>query len=330
LLAFGERKSLASEHVILVPGPAEEVAAVRRIFREFADELRNVDSIAERLNRDGVRYHRGASWKPDSLRIILQDSRYIGMQVWGRTSSFLSSPVQPLPLSKWVVYPNACEPIISRELYLRAQQVFANFTHRLRDEQLLERVRLLYKWHGKLSGRVIDNSRLCPGLSTYYARFGSLLNLYDRLGYPAQKLRTYANLRLTGMRLRRNLINSILNAFPNQLQEVRKNRRFRPRLRYRKTGLLVSVVFARRCEGSSGSWIIEAPRSERKHTTLLALLNIQVGTIGQLRVFPEIPLKNRHRRVRVPDDWLETGVRLERISDFLEVIKAVRLRSSGN
>jgi hypothetical protein len=36
LLAYGERKSLANEHVILIPGTQEEIAVVRRIFREFA------------------------------------------------------------------------------------------------------------------------------------------------------------------------------------------------------------------------------------------------------------------------------------------------------
>jgi DNA invertase Pin-like site-specific DNA recombinase len=86
LLEFGDRKSLANEHVIFVPGAAEEIAVVRRIFREFADVRRSVNSIADALNREGVPYLRGRTWKGNTLRILLQDPRYIGMHVWGRTT----------------------------------------------------------------------------------------------------------------------------------------------------------------------------------------------------------------------------------------------------
>jgi Recombinase len=140
LLAYGERKSLANEHVILIPGTREEIAVVRRIFREFADEDRTPNAIASRLNRDTIPYLRGAKWKAGTIRILLQDPHYIGMQVWGRTTQFLSSPVKRLPLDQWAICPNAFEPIVPHELFLRAQQVFANFTIRLSDEQLLERL----------------------------------------------------------------------------------------------------------------------------------------------------------------------------------------------
>jgi hypothetical protein len=45
LLAYGERKSIVNERVILVPGPTNEIAAVRRIFHEFVDENRTPNAI---------------------------------------------------------------------------------------------------------------------------------------------------------------------------------------------------------------------------------------------------------------------------------------------
>jgi len=325
LLEFGERKSLATEHVIFVPGPAEETAIIQRIFREFADQRHSVNAIAARLNGDSIPYLRGAIWKGNTLRILLQDPRYIGMQVWGRTTQFLSSPVKRLPVSRWVIHPNAFKPVISQDLFLRAQEVFANFTIRLSDEQLLERLGRLLKEQGALSSRIIDNSRLCPGATAYIRRFGGLLNLYSRLGYDTPGRRTYISLRQRGALLRRSLITSLIDAFPNQIQEVRRNKRFRPMLRYRRTGLLISVVFARCCHGSLGrSWIIETPRSERKRTTLLALLAFGSNAIESLKVFPGIPTKDRHLRVRESDDWLASGVPLARISDLLDAVRAVR------
>jgi hypothetical protein len=100
-------------------------------------------------------------------------------------------------------------------------------------------------------------------------------------------------------------------------------------LRYRKTGLLISVLFARCCESSAGpSWIIEAPRSERKRTTLLAFLNVRGDAIDALRLFPNIPTKNRHMRVRRDDGWFRSGVPLHEISELFEAITALRTRAT--
>ena len=91
------------------------------------------------------------------------------MQVWGRTTAFLSSPVKRLPFQQWVIHPGAFEPIIPLELFLYAQEVFANFTIRLSDEQMLDRLRRVYQQQGKLSSRIIDDSPICPGATRIYA-----------------------------------------------------------------------------------------------------------------------------------------------------------------
>lgn len=78
--------------------------------------------------------------------------------------------------------------------------------------------------------------------------------------------------------------------FPNEFQEVRANKRFRPLLRYRKTGLLISLTFARRCtRGLTRSWIVETPRAGRKRTTLLILLDVRDSGIESLWVLPRLP-----------------------------------------
>jgi hypothetical protein len=93
-------------------------------------------------------------------------------------------------------------------------------------------------------------------------------------------------------------------------------------------GLLISVVFARCCQGSLGrSWIIETPTSERKRTTLLALLDVGSNTIESLRVFPGIPTRDRHMRVRENDDWVNSGVPLVSVSSFLEAVRSIRQKN---
>lgn len=325
VLQFGERKSVVDERVTLVPGPPEEVAIIRRIFREFANEGRSVNTIAARLNAEGIPYLRGATWKPNTLRILVQDPHYIGMHVWGRTTALLATPVKRLPIADWIVHPNAFEGVVPQELFLRAQEVFANLTIRLSDEELISRLRRVYTECGRLSSRIIDQSPLCPGATTYMKRFGGLLNVYTRLGYEATERRAYSALRQRGCLLRTFFIKDLFETFPNQFQEVRINKRFRPLLRYRKTGLLVSLTFARRStNGLGSSWIIETPKTERKRTTILVLLNVRGRGIEAIYLFSQIPANHRHMRVREGDDFLESGSRIENLSGLLDAIKGLR------
>lgn len=328
LLEYGERKNLVEDRVAFVRGTSKQLTIVRRVFVEFADERRSVNSIAARLNANNIPYLRGAAWKGGTIRNLLQDPRYIGMLVWGRTTAILATPVKRLPVSEWIICPKAFAPIIPEELFLRAQEVFANLTARLSDEQLLDRLRKVYSQYGTLSSRTIDRSRLCPSLTTYTKRFGGLLNAYARIGYEALERREYSSLRQRGIQLRASILKNINDAFPGQFQELRKNKRFRPLLKYRKTGLLISLVFARRSTSSWRSWVIETPRSDRNRTTLLALLDLHGGRVESLRLFPRIPRTYRHMRVREEDSFLKEGVSLTDISDLLEAIQRVRDKQS--
>lgn len=325
LLAYGERKSLANEHVTLVPGPSDEIGVVRKIYDYFTAEHRSPNWIAACLNRQHVPFFRGTRWKAGTIRNILQDPRYIGMQVWGRTTAYLAGPAKRLPVKQWAICSNAFEPIISQGLFVLAQQEFANCTRRLTDEQLLERLRAIHRTHGRLSGEIIDKSRTCPGLSTYNKRFGGLLGVYARLGYDAPERSAEITIRQRILLLRRSLIKNIVETFPGKIDEVRKNGRFRSLLRYRKTGLLVSVMVAKWCPTKLGnSWLVPAPMSERKRPTILALLNESNTSIRSLTVLPRLDSKYLHVRLRENSHLLRSGEPLEEISDFLAVVQKVR------
>jgi DNA invertase Pin-like site-specific DNA recombinase len=325
LLAHGERKSLADEHVTLVPGPSDEIGIVKKIYGYFTEEHRSPNWIAACLNRQRVPYFRGTLWKAGTIRNILQDPRYIGMQVWGRTTAYLSSPAKRLPVKQWAICPNAFEPIIPQGLFVRAQQEFANYTCRLTDEQLLDRLRQLHRTYGRLSGDIIEKSRTCPGLSTYTSRFGGLLSVYVRLGYDVPGRGAEITIRQRILLLRRSLIETIVEKFPDEIDEVRKSGRFRSLLRCRKTGLLISVMVAKCCPTKLGnSWLVPAPMSERKRPTILALLDENNTSIRSLTVLPRLASNYLRVRVRDQSQLLRLGEPLEQLSDFLALVQRVR------
>lgn len=59
----------------------EELAIVKRIYREFADGL-SMSQISESLNRDGYRTRRGTRWNKDNLSTVLHNPVYAGFLRW--------------------------------------------------------------------------------------------------------------------------------------------------------------------------------------------------------------------------------------------------------
>jgi DNA invertase Pin-like site-specific DNA recombinase len=324
ILAPGERKSLVTERVVLVPGPPEEVAIVERIFRVFVDEHRSLSAIAKTLNSEGVRFLGGAQWNAATVTRLLRQSAYTGTQVWGRTTALLSSPVKQVAPEEWAICPKAFDPIISPDLFESAQQRFAGFTCHLTDEQLLERIRVVLRACGKLSGAIIEESRLCPGGTTYGRRFGGLMKMYARLGFDSER-RDSVVLRQRMMMVRQNLIREAMEMFPNQVDATRSTFRHRVMLRCRRTGLLIAVLIAR-CYPTRGGvmrWFVIPAKNERKRATLLVLLNEQNTSVAQLRVFRNMRIQREARQVREGSKWLQSGIPLDNLSNLMEVVQQV-------
>jgi len=323
ILVFGERKSLVTERVVLVPGVPHEVAVVQRIFREFTDEHRSLRGIARRLNSDGVPYLSGAKWKATTVTRVLRHAAYMGTQIWGRTSTILSKPRIQIPPHQWTICHSAFEPIISKAVFERAQLVFDSFPHNLTNEQLLDRFTTVLRERGELSGKIIKESSLCPRLGTIRRRFGGLNNVYVRLGLPTRHA-VSSLCRRRWQALRGDFIKDILETFPDQLEIFRRGARFRALLKFRKTGLLVSVLLAP-CYPTKGGrlrWLVHPPRYERRRLTLIAFLNDGNTLIERSSVFRNLPF----RKTKVLEDceWLRSGISLNQTCDLLRVINEIR------
>jgi hypothetical protein len=78
LLRPGERKSLQTDRVILVPGPADKIATVDRIYRLFVEAGKTEAEIAEILNGAGTATDLGRPWTRGSVHQVLSNEKYIG------------------------------------------------------------------------------------------------------------------------------------------------------------------------------------------------------------------------------------------------------------
>ena len=81
-----EHKSIATDRVILVPGPAEEIAVVREVYRRFVEDGDGEAQIALDLNARRIRTDLGRAWTRGTVHQLLINEKYIGNNVWARTS----------------------------------------------------------------------------------------------------------------------------------------------------------------------------------------------------------------------------------------------------
>lgn len=101
-LAAGKHKSIQTDRVILRPGPAQEVATVREIYRAFVEDGRVESEIAHTLNASGVLTDRGAMWTRGTVHQILINEKYAGHNVWNRVSYKLKQERVKNPPAEWV------------------------------------------------------------------------------------------------------------------------------------------------------------------------------------------------------------------------------------
>lgn len=188
-LSRGEHKSLQTDRVVLRPGPSLEVQVVQRIYTWFIEDGMSEREIAARLNALGVVSENGAAWTRGLVHGVLTNEKYIGNNLFNRTSFKLKKLHVVNAPEMWIRKEGAFEAVVNKEMFYTAQGIIRGRYRRFTDDELLERLRSLYAQKGFLSGIVINEAEGMPPASAYSSRFGSLVRAYSLVGF--QPLRDY-------------------------------------------------------------------------------------------------------------------------------------------
>lgn len=176
-LVHGERKSLQTDRVILVPGPDAEVDTIRRMYALFVAGMPERD-IAGVLNRDGIPTDLGRPWTRGTVHQVLTNPKYVGDNVYNRVSNKLKQRRVANATSLWVVAKEAFRPVVDSSLFERAKAIVEDRSRRYDDAELLSLLTDLLRGAGALSSLIIDEHERMPSSSVYRHRFGSLLRAY--------------------------------------------------------------------------------------------------------------------------------------------------------
>ncbi|PNU02364.1 recombinase family protein [Novosphingobium guangzhouense] len=183
LLGLGEHKSIQTDRVVLTPGPEHEQTIVRQVYLWFVQDGKTEAEIAALLNARRVLTDLGRQWTRGTVHQLLINEKYIGNNVWARTSFKLKQQHVLNPADNWIRHNGAFSPIVDKDLFDQAQRIIEQRCARLSDDEMLAKLRAILALNQTLSGLIIDEFDNAPSSSTYRQRFGSLLRAYALVGF---------------------------------------------------------------------------------------------------------------------------------------------------
>lgn len=286
IMEFHERKNLATDRVILVPGPAEEVETVRKIFRMVL-EGNSAKRIASHLNEQRVKGPcRGkGKWSISTICSIVENPKYMGTYTWATSTGKLGQRRVRTPEREWVVTTKAFEPIVDEQTFTTAQNLIA---HTKSDQYLLDRLRFLLASQGTLGRWEIRTTPGIPCEETYVSRFGSLGKAYSLVGFQRRDLKKTYQIVNRLQRLRSEVVKTLLNRFPKKFRLQQEGRQ-RPTLHFvGAPPLLVVVCKSVTLRNGEQRWILSA-HIKWKFPALLCFCNPANTEIQKFCLFGSLP-----------------------------------------
>jgi len=324
-LKSGECKNLKTDRVKLAFGPQKEVECVRRMFSMALRGL-GCSEIAQALNNDGIKRESGECWKWENIRSILRNPKYMGCNVWGRTSRKLHTSPVSVPRESWIRRHNAFPAIVDSDAFNRVQEKLGEYTSNLfwSDHEILQRMRQLWDRHGRLSEWLIASTPGMPTCSTIERHFGTLRSAYDLIGYKVKKSPSAIYAKRTRMyQLREGLMEEIVRLCPN-VSVSRKSWRHRPMLRL-SDGSHISVrVCLARSVLRSTIWDMRTSQEENALFALVARAKVGEHEFHSLYLMPPRKWPSPLCRFKGNPNWLTEGIRLRNLSRFAHTMSRLQ------
>lgn len=186
VLEPGHWKSVATDHVVLVPGPPEELKVLKWIFRRYVVCHDTAGGIARRLNVRSVPTQLGGRWTYARVQRVLKNELAIGIYAFGRSRMHLRGKLEFTDPASWLRI-KVFEPIVSpRQFALAQERLRRQKRGHINDQMLLDGLRRMLRKRGSLSERLINECRDIPDSRTYRAHFGTLPAAYALIGYQVE------------------------------------------------------------------------------------------------------------------------------------------------
>ncbi|MEI9979919.1 MAG: recombinase family protein [Edaphobacter sp.] len=325
LLGRGERKSLQTDRVILIPGPEQEVEVVREIYDLFVTGKKNEREIVEDLKGRGISGEHGRLWTRATVHQVLTNPKYIGANIYNRRSFKLKQKRVKNPLQMWIWREDAFEPIVSADQFYAAKAIIEARHHHLSDQELLDRLRLLLQRYGRLSGILIDESEDTPSSSCYCSRFGSLPRAYELIGWTPERDYAYIEINRKLRRKYAELISSILNQLQSLGATVSRDPISDLLTINAEYTASIALARCRETHGGSHRWHIRFDGRLNPDVTIAVRLQPGNEEILDYYLLPSIDILAERLSFRPENGVILDVYRFNNLNFFMEMARRVRV-----
>ncbi|MCW4914506.1 recombinase family protein [Enterobacter hormaechei subsp. xiangfangensis] len=326
ILGFRKRKSIQTDRVILIPGPKNEIKIVNSIYDLFIDDNMPEFIIAERLNEQNIPAENGTLWTRAKIHQILTNEKYIGNNIYNKTSSKLKSRLVKNPKNEWVRCDKAYKPIISKKKYNKAQEIIQLRSVHLTNEELLEKLKQKLESNGKLSGFIIDEDDTGPSSSVYRTRFGGLLRAYTLIGYKPEHDYSYIQIN----EALRSFYSGIIEDFKGEVLKSNcyiDEYKYAPML-YINDELLISVLITKCTPMKSGKlrWKVRFDNSQKADITIVIRMDSQNISPLDFYIIPKIENEYSKMCMTETNNIRLDLYRFDNLDKLLQIITRMKVR----
>ena len=326
VLKNGEQKSIQTDRVICIPGPAEEIKVIREIFKMFSGEGNGETEIARILNQRGILSDTGDPWTASRIRHLLTNEKYIGNNVYHRVSFKLKQKRVVNPPEEWVRADGVFERVLDPELFLKARQVYQARKIQYTDEQLLKNLRELLLQQGHLNSGLIAKAEDMPPKHLFRRRFGSLVTAYrlvgfePRLNYKHLKVTRRLHLKCT------ELVGALIQKIEASGGTACWNKR--AKLLQINNELQVAIAITRQSVTDFGTprWVVRVDSDLKPDFMIVVRMDARNEEIRDYYLFPKLEMTWRRKRLGEENGISLDAYRFRTLDCFMDLLNRVNLQ----
>jgi DNA invertase Pin-like site-specific DNA recombinase len=329
LLGRGERKSLQTDRVILVPGPEKEIEVVRQIYTRFTTQEKTEREIAVELNGRGILGEHEHPWTRSTVHQVLTNPKYIGANIYNRRSFKLKHKRVQNPVEMWIWRDGAFEPIVDAAIFEQARRIIESRHQHFSDQDLLVRLRELLRMRGRLSGLLIDETEDMPSSSCYSTRFGSLTRAYTLIGWTPDRDFAYVEINRNLRRRHADLIAVILDELLALGATVSVDSR--SDLLKINSEYSASLILARCRETPAGNhrWHLRFDESLNPDIIIAARLKPGNDEILDYYLMPRIDVLRERLNLKPHNGLIWDVYRFQNLNFFMELARRARVEEAA-
>ena len=267
----------------------------------------------------------GGHGRAATVNQMFTNEKYIGNNVYHRTSFKLKRKHVENPPDKWVRVAGVFEGIIEPEQFFKAREIILKRCQRFTDEEMLEKLRGLLSQHGQISGILIDEMEGFPSSAAFRHRFGSLISAYRLIGYDPQIDYNFIEINRRLRKQHPEIVASVIQKIESLGASAAWDENSESL--WLNDELRVSIVLCRHITTFTGSsrWLIRLDASLKPDITIAVRMDATNEGIRDYYLLPGIDMTWENLRVAEDNGFYLDAYRFETLDYFFSLTQRIKI-----